>query len=294
MTSGVNPAHRGHRRRNSLNFDTIVIPAPEPGDRAWQGVQALRKLLIALVTAALAVIMASPAKAITNGEPDRGRHPYVGLAVFDVIVNGTPQPSHRCSGSLLSPTVFLTAGHCTDGTVAARVWFAEDVQTNPEYPRSGATSYDGTPYTNPDFCIECGPGLPGFAFRDVGIIVLSEPVPTSVVSRYAQLPSAGLVDTLPKQAPVTVVGYGVQERLRGVGRVADPADGPGPAGLGLVRPQRGVHPGDREPRPGRRHLFRGFGWPGPARQRRHGVGSELLCHQSELCRGDLRVTRRHP
>jgi hypothetical protein len=180
-------------------------------------VQALRKLLIALVTAALAVIMASPAKAITNGEPDRGRHPYVGLAVFDVIVNGTPQPSHRCSGSLLSPTVFLTAGHCTDGTVAARVWFAEDVQANPEYPFSGATSYDGTPYTNPDFCIGCGPGLPGFAYRDVGIIVLSEPVPTNVVSRYAQLPSAGLVDTLPKQAPVTVVGYGVQERLRGGG-----------------------------------------------------------------------------
>jgi hypothetical protein len=42
-------------------------------------------------------------------------------------------------------------------------------------------------------------------------------VPTGVVSRYAQLPSAGLVDTLPKQALVTVVGYGIQERLRGGG-----------------------------------------------------------------------------
>ena len=95
----------------------------------------MRRLFIALVAAALAVIMASPAKAITNGEPDRGRHPYVGLAVFDVIVNGTPQPSHRCSGSLLSPTVFLTAGHCTDGTVAARVWFAEEhVRTQPRVP----------------------------------------------------------------------------------------------------------------------------------------------------------------
>ena len=205
----------------------------------------------------------------------------------------TAQPSsHRCSASLLSPTVVLTAGHCTDGTVAARVWFAEDVQTNPEYPFGGATSYDGTPYTNPDFCIGCGNGLPGFAHRDVGIIVLSEPVPTSVVSRYAQLPSAGLVDTLPKKAPVTVVGYGVQERMRrwrptGVGGAADPADGPGPAGLGLVHPQRGVHPGDREPRPGRRHLLRRLGRPDPARQQRHGAGGELLCHQPELRRGDL-------
>jgi hypothetical protein len=64
-------------------------------------VWALRRLLIALVAAALAVVVASPAKAITNGEPDRGRHPYVGLAVFDVAVG----PSHRCSASLLSPTV---------------------------------------------------------------------------------------------------------------------------------------------------------------------------------------------
>ena len=72
----------------------------------------------------------------TNGEPDKGRHPYVGLAVFD-DGNG---PSHRCSASILSPTVVLTAGHCTDGTVATRVWFDEDVQNNSEYPFSGATS----------------------------------------------------------------------------------------------------------------------------------------------------------
>ena len=42
----------------------------------------MRRFWIALVVATLAVVMASPAKAITNGEPDQGRHPYVGLAVF--------------------------------------------------------------------------------------------------------------------------------------------------------------------------------------------------------------------
>jgi hypothetical protein len=173
----------------------------------------LRRLLIALAGAALAVVMASPAKAITNGEPDNGRHPYVGLAVFD----DSDGPSHRCSASLLSPTVVLTAGHCTDGAVAARVWFDENVQTNPEYPLGGATSYEGVPYTYPDFCIGCGNGLPGFAYRDVGVIVLTEPVPTSVVSEYAQLPEPGLVDTLSKKAAVTVVGYGVQERIVGGG-----------------------------------------------------------------------------
>jgi hypothetical protein len=172
----------------------------------------MRRTLLVLATLAL-VLGVTPAGAITNGQPDGGRHPYVGLAVFDV--GGAP--SHRCSASLLTPTVVLTAGHCTDGTSAARIWFDENVQTNTEYPFSGPTSYDGTAYTYPGFCIGCGNGLPGFAFRDVGVIVLSEPVPTSVVGTYAELPAAGLVDTLPNKADVDLVGYGVQTQIRGGG-----------------------------------------------------------------------------
>jgi hypothetical protein len=176
--------------------------------------KSLRALLMSALSLAALAVMGLPAFAITNPRPDGGEHPYVGLAVFDV--DGAP--SHRCTGTLLSPTVFLTAGHCTDGTSAARVWFAEEVQGNTEYPFSGATSYDGVPYTNPEFCIGCGGGLPGFAQRDVGIIVLTEPVPTSVVSSYGQLPQPGLVDRLPSSAPVDLVGYGVQTNQRGGGQ----------------------------------------------------------------------------
>ena len=57
------------------------------------------------------------------------------------------------------------AGHCTDGTAVARLWFDENVQNNSEYPFGEATSYEGTPYPNPGFCIGCGNGLPGFAQR---------------------------------------------------------------------------------------------------------------------------------
>jgi hypothetical protein len=169
--------------------------------------------LVLVLVAALLLATAGLAAAVTNGEPDNGRHPYVGLLVFDT----EDGPAWRCSGTLLSPTVVLTAGHCTDGAVAARLWLDESVQTNPEYPFGGATSYEGTPYTNPDFCIGCGGGLPGFAIRDVGIVVLSEPVPTSVVDEYGVLPTAGLVDTLDNKTAVDLVGYGVQVNLRGGG-----------------------------------------------------------------------------
>ena len=175
----------------------------------------MRKAAFVLVLAlALLIATAGIAYAITNGEPDGGRHPYVGLLVFD---DAPGHPAWRCSGALLSPTLVLTAGHCTDGAVAARAWFDEVVQGNPEYPFSGATSYDGAPYTNPGFCIGCGNGLPGFAYRDVGVVVLSEPVPTEVVSRYAALPSAGLVDSLKNKTGVDLVGYGVQEQIHGGG-----------------------------------------------------------------------------
>jgi secreted trypsin-like serine protease len=177
-----------------------------------------RMLLIPLAAVLMASLATSPAKAIVNGEPDNGRHPYVGLLVFDTVVDGVQAPAWRCTGSLLSPTVVLTAGHCTDGAVAARLWTDEDVQDNAEYPNSGSTSYDGTPYTNPDFCIGCGSGLPGFARRDIGIVVLNEPVPTTDVLEYATLPSTRYVNTLSRNAPVDLVGYGVQRRMRGHGQ----------------------------------------------------------------------------
>ena len=180
----------------------------------------MKKKIALSIVLALAVLLSTfgLAGAITNGTPDGDAHPFVGLAVFDVInAAGDQVPSHRCSASLLTDTVVLTAGHCTDGTVAARIWFDEVVTGNPEYPFSGATSYDGTPYTFPGFCIGCGNGLPGFAAGDVGIIVLSEPVPAEVVAAYAALPTEGQVDTLPNKTKIDFVGYGVQEQLVGGG-----------------------------------------------------------------------------
>jgi hypothetical protein len=177
---------------------------------------------LAIVAIALVAVLGSlgVAYAITNGQPDGDNHPYVGLLVFDPP--DISQGRWRCSGSLIAPTVVLTAGHCTDGAVTARVWFDEKLQAEdgsylvPDYPAGGVVAVEGTPYVNPEYRSDENPygggnGLPAFSYRDTGVVVLDEPV---IMDEYAQLPTAGLVDTLKNKTPIDFVGYGVQKQIK--------------------------------------------------------------------------------
>src|SRR2546430_13387356 len=106
----------------------------------------MRKSIAVFALAALAAI-ATPVFAITGNWVDDNEHPFVGLVVF---YDASGAFIWRCSGSLISPTKFVTAGHCADtaeGAASARVYFQQDAGAHfdPATLRDPITGY-------PDLC----------------------------------------------------------------------------------------------------------------------------------------------
>jgi len=162
--------------------------------------------LLAICVATLTFII--PAGAITNGELDGNRHPAVVLLLMEV--NG--QPAFRCSGTLLSSTVLLTAGHCAGAPgefSGMRVFTESDVQNGDNnYPFAGpnsveAVTWSAHPLYNPD----------AFFLHDVGVVVLQNPGVKLKRGSYGVLPKKDELDSLqPRSSTVfTSVGYGLQQ-----------------------------------------------------------------------------------
>jgi hypothetical protein len=160
----------------------------------------LLRTLLATIVGALAI--AAPSGAILNGKPDTA-HPYVGLLV--TVVDGQRVPV--CSGFLVSPTVFVTAGHCVavlGGTLPAYVSFDQAYT-------SGSVLLPGTAVPNPAFT--------GGSAHEIAAVLLDEE-DTNDIEVYAQLPRLGLLDSLNKRKglqdrSLTIVGYGANDVIKG-------------------------------------------------------------------------------
>ena len=197
----------------------------------------MRRSFIALASAlALVAITVVPATAITGSYRPDNEHPFVGLVAF---YDDEGEFAGRCTGSLLSPTVLLTAGHCTDDgaggvNTTARVWFLQDVGSHydPATEHDNWTGYPDScvategPLTGNglgDWCAESDTmfnyGFDNFAgfpeIRDVGIVILDQPIE---MDEYATLASPGTVDTLRttkgvQDTTIRVSGYGISYLL---------------------------------------------------------------------------------
>jgi secreted trypsin-like serine protease len=192
-------------------MQNMVLSPLKKLDRSILRRKQMKKLTVTLVMVlVLTLVLAGTAFAITNGQPDGDNHPYVGIALGPATGGGF----WVCSAAAISPTVLVTAAHCFE-TEDVLVSFLEEPLT------VGLAAFDtGKWYPDPEWCIGCSGGLPGFDSHDVAVIVLDEPVS---LPRYGQLPSRGFVDTLPPNTKVDLVGYGVQFDQGGGPRW--PADG---------------------------------------------------------------------
>jgi secreted trypsin-like serine protease len=168
-------------------------------------------------------LLPGSAKAITGDFVEDTEHPFVGLVVF---YDADGEFLWRCTGSLLSSTVLLTAGHCADtagGAVTARVYFQQDAGVNYD-PVTEVDPVTGYPET-------CAPGTLGvtcatsdelynFDFtgsltlpntHDVGLVILDQAIS---LSEYGVLAEAGSLDQLAtargrQDLTFTVSGYGL-------------------------------------------------------------------------------------
>jgi Trypsin len=203
-----------------------------------------RVLSIAVAVAATLLLTGVPASAITTGQPDAGEHPYVGELLFydpDYVDPRFNDPGgwFSCSGTMLTSTVIVTAGHCTygvgvngestttggdDGSGGNDIWFDNSEQAHFDgFPSSADYGPDenqqryedraawlnanpfwhhGTAYPHPEFADAA------FYVHDAGVVVLNAGLS---VGTYGRIPTLDYLDQYQGDPHhlFEVVGYGL-------------------------------------------------------------------------------------
>jgi hypothetical protein len=167
----------------------------------------MTKVLAALVATAAMLVFATSAAGVVFGEPDGERHFYVGaLLAPEAYPDGTWA---SCTGTLISPTVFLTAAHCDWGLSRMAVTF------DSSYDPDTGTEHWGTWHADPAYRSAASDP------HDLAVVVFDGPV-TGITP--ARLPAAGSLANLPANQSFTSVGYGAQSVTIDHGPVFNYAD----------------------------------------------------------------------
>ena len=163
----------------------------------------MRRFLLAAAIAACSVWVGGAQGITTNGFPDNGQHPNVGALM--VPARSGVGFAEVCSGTLVSPTVVLTASHCTAFMQA---------DPRPDYVTFDETDVEPFPSGLIEATAMTNPAYRGGFKDDVSVMVLRTPAPATITP--AQVPTTvGYLNTLGlnQKTRLTVVGYGTSEQI---------------------------------------------------------------------------------
>jgi len=169
----------------------------------------MKKLLtVAAIVASLLLSTGKSALAQTgDAHPDNDLHPNVGAFLLPRLSDGSLRII--CSGTLVTPRVFLTASHCT-AFALSRGFTHTWVTFDPNYGITHSvfsTPYRGTIVHNPDYKQPF--------HSDVSLILLDQPVAGITPAKIAPI---GFLDALRDAGVINTtdylnVGYGTSEKV---------------------------------------------------------------------------------